>query len=67
MAVRTIGIDELDGFQLDEAGQLYWRGQAVVLRQRITLGTWELAVAAVASAAAAVGAIFPIGVYFHWY
>jgi len=67
MARRTISIDELDGFELDEAGRLYWRGKGVRLEQRISLRPVELVLAALASVSTAAAAIWPIGLHFGWW
>lgn len=64
---RTISLEELNNFQVDQTGQLYWKGQAVVLRQRITLGSLELLIAGIAAVATLIDAVFPIGVHFQWW
>lgn len=45
MARKTISQDQLDGFEIDESDQLFWRGKAVVLERRLTLKGWELVIA----------------------
>jgi hypothetical protein len=56
--IRAISMKGLALFGLDEAGQLYWDGNRVLVRRRVTLGWFErvlataAALAAVASAAA---------------
>jgi hypothetical protein len=37
-----------------------------VLEQRFTLGWWELRITGLASIAALIGAVFPIGIHFGW-
>lgn len=34
MSLRTIGMEELNNFQLDESGRLYWKGETVILERR---------------------------------
>jgi hypothetical protein len=59
---RTIAHVELDYFSIDRDGRLYWKGQQVILEQKISLRGFELslaiavAVAAVVQAAVAVAA-----------
>lgn len=67
MSRKPMSWNDLGNLEVDEAGRLYWNGKAVVLRQRITLGTWELAIAGAAAVAAVVGSTFPIGVHFQWW
>ncbi len=65
--MRTISIDELDGFQIDDNGRLYWRGKGVVLEQRITLRGIELGLAVVAAIGALLSGIHPFGASFGWW
>ena len=60
-------MDELDGFELDDDGRLYWRGKGVVLEQKISLRPLELCLATLASVATAVAAGWPIGLHFGWW
>jgi hypothetical protein len=59
MVRRTIGIDELDKFQIDDNGQLYWGEHAVQLERRITLKGWELVIAACAAFGALLAGLHP--------
>ena len=59
MTRRTISIDELDKFQIDENGQLFWGERAVLLERRITLKGWELFIAASAAIGALLGGLHP--------
>lgn len=65
--MRTISIDELDGFQIDDKGRLYWRGKGVVLEQRITLRGIELGLALVAAIGALLAGIHPFGASLGWW
>jgi hypothetical protein len=65
--IRTISIDELDGFQIDDNGRLYWHGKGVVLEQRITLRGIELGLAFVAAIGAFLAGIHPFGASFGWW
>ncbi|OBQ72384.1 hypothetical protein [Mesorhizobium loti] len=67
MAPRTIGQDELDGFQIDDDGRLYWRGKGVLLDHRVTLRGFELVLATIASIGALLAGIHPFGVTLGWW
>ncbi|TIN06704.1 MAG: hypothetical protein E5Y14_27655 [Mesorhizobium sp.] len=67
MAPRTIGIEELDGFQIDGDGRLYWRGKGVLMERRITLRGFELLLASTAAVGAVLAGIHPFGVSFGWW
>jgi hypothetical protein len=56
MTRRTISLDELDGFEIDEAtGHLYWRDQRVKTEARFSLSTWQRIGAILVTASAIVG------------
>lgn len=59
MARRKIGMDELDKFQIDDNGQLFWGDQAVQLERRITLKGWELFIAACPAIRALLAGLHP--------
>ena len=40
MQKKTISLDEMDGFQIDEANRLYWKGEEIVTLTKITLPWW---------------------------
>ncbi|MGO4350949.1 hypothetical protein AB4Z25_03315 [Rhizobium sp. RAF36] len=65
MALRTIALDELDGFQLDEANRLYWRGETVVLERRLKLETYQIVLATLATVGAVASGIHPFLVSWH--
>jgi hypothetical protein len=67
MAPRTISQNELDGFQLDDDGRLYWRGKGVLLERRITLRGFELVLATIAAFGAALAGVHPFGASFGWW
>jgi hypothetical protein len=37
---RTISLDELNNFELDDNGRLYWLGNQVILEQRLVISRW---------------------------
>lgn len=52
MAQRKIGMEDLDGFSIDEeTRQLYWRGRAVVTEMSLP---WWVQVAAIAASVSTV-------------
>lgn len=64
MSRHVITIDELDGFEIDEAdGRLYWKGKGVVLERKISLEGWTLVLAVIGAASAAIAALWPIIVH----
>ena len=64
MARRTIGLDELDHFELDDDGRLYWKGEQVVLEQRLNIPI-AVNIAVIAGSAGAVASgIFAAMSYF---
>lgn len=65
MTRRTIRQVELDKFEVDEAGRLYWTGQQVVLEQKISLKRTEMVLAVIVAASTAAMAIWPILVHFN--
>jgi hypothetical protein len=67
MSPRTISTDELDGFQIDENGRLYWRGKGVILEQKISLRWWELSALIVGALGALLAGVHPFGVTFGWW
>ncbi|RWB94997.1 MULTISPECIES: hypothetical protein [unclassified Mesorhizobium] len=67
MAPRTISIDEMDGFQIDDDGRLYCRGQSVLLERRITLRGFELILASTAAVGALLAGVHPFGASFGWW
>lgn len=67
MGLRTISIDELDHFKLDEHGRLYWKGEAVILEKRLRLETYQIVLATLATAGAVLSGIHPFGVTFGWW
>jgi hypothetical protein len=56
MSKRTISQDELDQFELDENGRLYWQGELVLTEVRLSLS--RIANAAVILAASATFGLF---------
>jgi hypothetical protein len=60
MTLRTIGQDELDHFQIDDVGRLYWKGEQVITEVTLQLPTWVDIALAVGGAAAGVMAIIAI-------
>ncbi|MDX0512752.1 hypothetical protein [Sinorhizobium medicae] len=67
MTLRTISIDELDHFKLDENGRLYWKGEAVILEKRLRLETYQIVLATLATAGAVLSGIHPFGATLGWW
>lgn len=67
MARRTISIDELDGFELDENNRLYWKGTAVLLERRLSLDWYQTTLATLAAAGALLAGVHPFGVTWGWW
>jgi hypothetical protein len=49
----------MDGFQLDDANQLYWRGQTVVLEQRLKLELYQIVLATIGAFGALLAGVHP--------
>jgi hypothetical protein len=56
---RTISIDEMDKFEVDEAMNLYWRGKPVLLEQRLVLKAYERVIAGAAAFGALLAGLHP--------
>jgi hypothetical protein len=67
MARRKITVDDMDRWEIDERGQLFWEDRAVVFERRIGLEGPTFWVAVIATAATVVSAVWPIGVHFGWW
>lgn len=67
MGKRTITLEQLDGFQVDDDGRLYWQDKAVVLEQKLTLNTYERVIAFVAAIGALLAGVHPFGVTLGWW
>ncbi|MGR9055503.1 hypothetical protein ACU8NH_06245 [Rhizobium leguminosarum] len=65
MALRTISIDEMDGFQLDDVNRLYWRGETVLLERRLKLETYQIILATLATIGALAAGVHPFLVSWH--
>ena len=65
MALRTIAIDELDGFQLDESNRLYWRGETVVLERKLKLERYQIVLATLATVGALASGVHPFLASWH--
>jgi hypothetical protein len=48
---------QLDHFELDERGRLYWQGEPVVTDQRLALSKWQNIVAGTVGLAAVAGGL----------
>lgn len=64
MALRTISIDEMDGFQLDDTNRLYWRGQTVVLEQKLKLELYQIVLATIGAVGALLAGVHPFLISF---
>ena len=59
LKLRTITMDELDGFKIDDAtGQLYWQDSKV--RTRLSLPDWAAAAAVCAATATVIQAVLAL-------
>lgn len=66
MEPRSIGIDEMDGFQIDDNGRLYWRGTAVILEKRLKLEGYQIFLATLATIGTLLSGVHPFAVTFGW-
>lgn len=64
---RTIGMDELDHFEVDGDDKLYWKGKAVVLEKRIALDRYQTFLATIAAFGALLAGIHPFGASWGWW
>ncbi|MEO7222679.1 MAG: hypothetical protein ABIY37_09420 [Devosia sp.] len=67
MVRKAITLDKINLLETDDHDQLYWKGKAVVMEQRFTLGIVERWLAGLAAFATVVSALFPIVVHFRWF
>ncbi|PWJ87812.1 hypothetical protein C8D77_114103 [Mesorhizobium loti] len=61
MARRVMGLDEYDAFEVDESGQLFWKGKPVQFEQRVSLRRYELVLATLGAIGALLAGIHPFG------
>jgi hypothetical protein len=62
---RTVSLDELDHFEQDDKGQLYWKGKRIVVEQRLIISWWvNAAIIATGLASVASAAVSALA-YFH--
>lgn len=59
MALRTISLNELDNFKMDENGDLHWKDGKVYVYKRFKLQGIELGLAAVGALGALLAGIHP--------
>lgn len=59
MARKTIGLEQLDDLEFDEANQLYWRGKAVVLDKPVELAGATLLAAWIGAIGALLAGLHP--------
>jgi hypothetical protein len=57
MARQTITPDNLDDLEVDEKGQLYWRGEPIVTDARLALSTFQSLLAGTVGLAAFLGGL----------
>ncbi|MEI5679554.1 MULTISPECIES: hypothetical protein [unclassified Mesorhizobium] len=67
MSLRTIGLDELNNFQLDEKGRLYWKGETVILEKKVSLETYQIVLLTLGTVGALLAGIHPFGQSFGWW
>jgi len=51
---RVVSLDELDHFEQDERGQLYWKGNRVNVEQRVVISSWWVNAAIIAAGVASI-------------
>lgn len=67
MARHEITYDDIGHFEVDDDGRLYWKGQPVLLEQKLSLRGFELTLATIAAIGAALAGIHPFGQSFGWW
>ncbi|MCQ1766143.1 hypothetical protein NOJ28_11410 [Neorhizobium galegae] len=67
MVLRTIGQEELDGFQLDSQNRLYWRGETVVVERRLKLEGYQIILATLATAGTVASGVHPFLESLHFF
>lgn len=67
MALRTISLDELNNFQLDEDGRLFWKGETVILEKKLSLETYQVVLLALGTIGALLSGLHPFGQSFGWW
>ncbi|WP_395449938.1 hypothetical protein ACHMW7_09070 [Aminobacter sp. UC22_36] len=67
MALKTIAVGQLDGFQLDDNGRLYWKGEAVILEKKLLLETYQVVLLTLGTVGALLAGVHPFGVSFGWW
>lgn len=66
--VRAISMNGLALFGVDDrTRELYWDGQKLTVERKVSLEGWTLALAATATAATVLAALWPIVLHFHWF
>ncbi|TIS98074.1 hypothetical protein [Mesorhizobium sp.] len=63
---KTIGMEELDNFEVD-GDRLYWKGTAVVMERKLTLDWYQTLLATAAAAGALLAGVHPFGATFGWW
>ena len=64
MKPKTITLEQLDQFSVDESGQLFWKNKPVVTKSRVTLRWFELSLAVVAAIGTLASGLHPFMVSF---
>jgi len=59
--------DDVSHFEVDDDGQLYWKGKAVILEKRLRLENYQIVLATLATLGAVLSGIHPFGVSFGWW
>lgn len=67
MGLRTIGMDELDNFKIDDDGKLYWKGEAVILEKKVSLQGYQVLLLTLGTIGALLSGVHPFGVTFGWW
>ena len=61
MPRRTLSIDGMDGFEIDDDDRLYWKGRAVRFEQRVSLQAYQIVLATMAAVGAVLAGLHPFG------
>lgn len=65
--VHMIPLNAFENMGIDGRNRLYWDGVPIVTKNTVQLEGWSLLFAAVATAATAFSAVWPVALKFHWF
>lgn len=64
MARRELSWDDFKQMEIDDGGQLYWSGKAVILEKRLRLERYQVLLATLATAGTVLSGVHPFGTSF---